>query len=178
MDFSIAIHIRINNRFSSFLWVLSSGLQRWPVGPFQLSFRPGSNLYLLRQRTYDYTRYAAAQKFLIKTFSYKSQWCSWDGNLRDPDLVKTSRPRLHQKLRDSRLEIREGDRNSRLKNLCILLKIFWNVVITSELNFFKFLPFFRYVLVVSYLPIQRTKIVELLKFYDTIYLYYSKPREL
>jgi len=42
---------------------------------------------------------------------------------------KTSRPRLHQKLRDrdrdSRLEVR--DRDSRLQNLCILPKFFKNM---------------------------------------------------
>jgi len=34
------------------------------------------------------------------------------------------RPRLHQKLRDSRLEVRDRDRDSRLQNLCILPKFF------------------------------------------------------
>jgi len=35
---------------------------------------------------------------------FLDQRCSRERNLRDQDLVKTLRPRLHQKLRDSRLE--------------------------------------------------------------------------
>jgi len=38
------------------------------------------------------------------------------------------------------------------------------VAMTSDLNFFKFLAFFRLVLVVSYLKNNKQKIVELLKF--------------
>jgi len=64
------------------------------------------------------------------------QWCSRERNLWGQDLVKTSRPRLHQKLRDSRLEI--WDRDSRRQNLSILPKFWLNVVITSEFNFFYF----------------------------------------
>jgi len=43
--------------------------------------------------------------------------------------------------------------------------------------FFKFLAFFQTVLVVSYLQIQQTKIVELYKFYYTISLQWSKYRD-
>ena len=83
------------------------------------------------------------------------QWCSRERNLWGQDLVKTSRPRLHQKLRDSRLEI--WDRDSRRQNLSILPKFWLNVVITSEFNFFFISGIVQRVLVVSYLQIQQTK---------------------
>jgi len=56
---------------------------------------------------------------------FLDQRCSRERNLRDRDLVKISRPRLHQKLRDS----------------SILPNFFLNVVITSELNCFNFWHF-------------------------------------
>jgi len=57
------------------------------------------------------------------------QWCSQNGNLRDRDLVKTLRPRLHQKSRG---------RDSRLQNMWILPKFSKKIfVIISKLNFFQ-----------------------------------------
>ena len=64
-----------------------------------------------------------------------NQWCSRDRNLRDRDLVKIPRPRsrLHQKLRDSWLEVR--DRDFKIRTFC--RNFFFNVAITSDLNFFQ-----------------------------------------
>ena len=68
MGFRIAIHIRVNNHFSSFFskcWLVVP--LQWPVGPLQLSFRPGSNL--LPTVPMNTRGTAAAQRFLIKNFS-------------------------------------------------------------------------------------------------------------
>jgi len=70
------------------------------------------------------------------------RWCSRDRNLRDRDQVKISR----------------WDRDFRLQNLCILpnkKKKMSSSLLTWI--FFKFLAFFRCVLVVSYLQIQQKK---------------------
>jgi len=78
-------------------------------------------------------------------------YCSRDRNLRDRDLVESSRPktRLHKKFRD---------RGSRLKNLWILRKCFKNM--SSPLLswiFFEYLEFYPQLLVVSYLQIQQRR---------------------
>jgi len=81
-------------------------------------------------------------------------------------LLKTSRPRLHQKSRD---------RHSRLQNMP---NFFLNVVITSKMIFFKFLAFFGTVLVVSYLQIQQTKnrrIIEILLYQFFAIFEVSRP---
>ena len=93
-------------------------------------------------------------KHYVKTYQYSSsvtmlplfkqdfkQWCSRDRNLRDRDLVKTSRRRLNEKSpgRDLRLEIRDRD----FKICAFCRDFFKNVVITSMLIFFEFLSFFR-----------------------------------
>jgi len=65
------------------------------------------------------------------------EWCSRDRNLRDRDLVKTSRPRLriHQKFQDqdSIPEIRDQD--WRPQNLWILPKCF-NKMSSSVMSWF------------------------------------------
>jgi len=73
-----------------------------------------------------------------------------DRNLRDRDLVKMSRPGLHQNSKFPILEIR--NRDSTFQNFWILQK---NVI--SKLNFFRISGIFRPILVVSYLQIQQTK---------------------
>jgi len=86
-----------------------------------------------------------------------NQWCSRDSNLRnlDRDLVKTSRPRLHQKFRDRDLKF---DAETPGFKICAFCRNFFKM--SSSLvsyNFFKFLALFRPILVVSYLKIQKTK---------------------
>ena len=81
------------------------------------------------------------------------QRCSRERNLRDRDLVKTSRLRLHQKLRDSRLP-----------NLSILPKFCFECCRHFRVEFFFISGFFWHVLVVSYLQMQQTKIVEFKNF--------------
>ena len=91
------------------------------------------------------------------------------------------RPRLHQKLWDwdSRLELRDQDRDSRLQHLCTL-PIFFTKMSSSLMTwiFFKSLAFFRRDLVVSYLQIQQTKngwIIEISKNYFFAIFKVSRP---
>jgi len=84
-----------------------------------------------------------------------NQWCSRDRNLRYRDLVKTARPRLHQKSRDSRLEIRDVD--SILQILCSLPNFLKMSSSLLSWILLKFLAFFRPVLVVFNLQIQQKK---------------------
>ena len=83
------------------------------------------------------------------------QWCSRERNLRDRDLVKTSISRLHQKLRDSRLEI--GDRDPRRQNLSIVPKFCFECRHHFWVDFFLIFGIFQHVLVVAYLQIQQKK---------------------
>ena len=64
------------------------------------------------------------------------------------------------KLRD-RDFIKNPETETQDFNICALCWIKKNVAITSTSNFFKFLAFFWQVLVVSYLKIQQTNVVEL-----------------
>ena len=63
-----------------------------------------------------------------------------------------------QIISDTETLLKLRDQNSRFQNLCILLKFFKKLVITTlKWNFFKFLTFFQSVLVFSYLLIQQRK---------------------
>jgi len=73
-----------------------------------------------------------------------------NGNLRD--LVKISRPRLEAWSSRPTLE------TSKFVHFAESFQK--NVIITSDLNFFKFLAFFRHVVVVSYQQIQQKKLFE------------------
>ena len=94
-----------------------------------------------------------------------NQWCSRDRNLRYRDLVKTARPRLHQKSRDSILQI-----------LCSLPNFFKMSSSLLSWILLKFLAFFRPVLVVFNLQIQQKKSLNYKNF--TKFLQYSKSRDL
>ena len=96
------------------------------------------------------------------------QWCSRGRNLldRDRDFTKNCetwslRPRLE---------------TSKFVHFAEIFKTMSSSPLTWI--FFKFLAFFRRVLVVFYLQIQQTKIFELQKFWYAISLQYSKSRDL
>jgi len=102
--------------------------------------------------------------FCFCTGNTKYQWWIQEHNLRDRDLFKTSRPRLHQKFRDrdSRLKIRD-----RGFQICgFRQNVSKNAATTSTVQlYFDFLAFsdlFSLFLTCKY---NKEKIVELQKFY-------------
>jgi len=111
-------------------------------------------------------------KYIIGNRAWKhfcvclDQWCSRECNLRGRDLVETSRPRIHQKLHDSRRQI-----------LSILPKFSFECPHHFWVDFF-ISGIFQHVLVVSYLHIQQTKkrwILEILLIYFFAIFKVSRP---
>ena len=70
-SFSIAMHNRIHNDFSSFFSLLTTGPHIVASGPYQLSFQPSLNPNITPLNTGGT---GADQKNVIKAFSHKGFW--------------------------------------------------------------------------------------------------------
>jgi len=104
-------------------------------------------------------------------FPCNLQWCRRDRNLRDRDLVKISR-RDRDFIKNSETETRDF-------KICAFCRFFWKTSLSLLSRiFFKFLAFFRRVLVVSYRKIQYTKNRWIIEILINHFFQYSKFRDL